>query len=616
MRAITAAQQGVLDAGNQAEWVRVQVKDAGGTWRDLTTYPGFNALKSITWTEQIDSPQATFDCELFRELYAFNLSPFVASSPVNKGFNPSGAFSALLDLNRELKIEVAVVPMGMAPSSGDWVQFFTGRIDTLDAASSAKVIKLGGRGMVGRLALQYIKTERVYSFAAVAGVAVSLRVWEPNMPVTNGSGGTELTYVLPASRGWDPATSTGDPGAPGGVPMFLKCATSGTTGTTEPVWTTGAGQADGSAAWDHVGSTSSSGNPVEQVMQNIMDDNRGIGDAAVTLYTPTTPAWAIKEFQQQRTQVLDAIRALAQQIGWDVRPKWRTGTAQFELTFYQPSRSSPSVDFTFAPADYMEPQQLALNIAEIRNHWFLTFSDAGDLWPDGTPKRKLLEVSDSTSITRFGDLIAEIQEDSASQIDSSTEGNDLINAALSDCKDPTAVLQVPLARGFPWVELNDFLKFKANGVQFDSDQSLAVTQYQHTYQGDKPKLFTVLTLRGKPTIGARSWLANIIHPRVPNRDLGKQTGHKRQAFSGTNTPVQSLSLAVGGTHGMIKQSIDKNRPTPEFEVHIYPVSGSALSSSTLYAVTKSISNSFTAGLVPGRTYYMKTVPRWYNDDRS
>jgi hypothetical protein len=88
MRAITAAQQGVLDAGNQAEWVRVQVKDAGGTWRDLTTYPGFNALKSITWTEQIDSPQATFDCELFRELYAFNLSPVRRGLAGQQGLRP------------------------------------------------------------------------------------------------------------------------------------------------------------------------------------------------------------------------------------------------------------------------------------------------------------------------------------------------------------------------------------------------------------------------------------------------------------------------------------------------------------------------------------------------
>jgi hypothetical protein len=821
VRALTAAQQAVVDSGNQAEWARLWVKDAGGTWRDLTSYPGFNAVKSLNWSEQIDNPQATFDAELFREFYAFNLSPFVAGSPINKGFDPAGGFAQLLDLNREVKIEVAIVPMGMKPAAGDWVEYFTGRIDTLDAASGARTIKLGGRGMVGRVALQYIREERVYSFAAVTSgptadalaawtfdansshddtgnghdgtdthvsygtpskfgaaaqfdgtssnhiaiasppvlsgawtmagwvyltavpsgsghslvigetstgkgvrvsgfaapyglnlllgfgfdfqtshllnlntwyswavsqnanggdikfyidgvyqrtaigfgaaitpdtfglatgydllsgatdltsvwnrqlsdpevlafhnlgaslgkAAVSLRVWEPNMVVTDGTAGTELTYVLPASRGWDPTTSQGDPGAPGGVPMFLKCTIGGTTGLTEPVWTTGAGQSDGTAAWDYVGSTTDLGNPVEQVMQNLLDDWRGIGDSQVALYTPTSPAWAIREFLQQRTQALDAVRTLAQQIGWDVRPKWRSGTGQFELTFYQPERTSPPVDFTFGQSDYGEPQQLAIDISQIRNHWFLTYSDASDTWPDGTPKRKPLEVKDDPSIARFGDLIADIQEDSASQIDSSAEGTTLINSALSDCSWPTADMQVPLVRGFPWVELNDYFTFAANGQQFDSDQSLAVTGYRHSISGDKPKLQTSLTVRGKPTIGAKSWLANIIHPRVPPKNHAHFTGHRRKSFPGKNTPFQSLSLAVGGTHGLIKQSADKNRPPAEYEVHIYPVSGTALSSSTLYAVTKSISNQYIAGLVPGQTYFMVTVPRYLDGEK-
>jgi hypothetical protein len=451
--------------------------------------------------------------------------------------------------------------------------------------------------------------------ASLGKTAVSLRQWAPNMPVTDGSGGTELTYVLPASRGWDPATSTGDPGAPGGVPLFLKCTTAGNTGLTEPVWTTGAGQSDGTAAWDYVGSTSDAGNPVEQVMQNILDDWRGIGDGQTVLFTPTSPGWAIREFMQQRTQALDAVRTLAQQIGWDVRPKWRAGTGQFELTLYQPERTSPAVDFTFAKTEYGEPQQLAIDISQIRNHWFYTFSNAADTWPDGTPKRDTVEVKDVTSIGRFGDLIGDIQEDSASQIDSSTEANTLINSALSDCSWPTAEMQVPLVRGFPWVELNDFYTFGANDQQFDTDKSLAVTGYQHSYSGDKPKLNTSLTVRGKPTIGAKSWLANIIHPRVPARNNAHFTGHRRNSFSGKNTPFQSLALTVGGTHGLIQQTIDKNRQPAEYEVHIYPTAGTALSSSTLYAVTKSISNSYNARLVPGRTYFMVTVPRWYDGEK-
>lgn len=605
MRAISAAQQGVLDAGNQAEFVRVSVKDAGGTFRDLTSYPGFNAVRNVTWGESIDNPHQTFNIDLIREMYGFSLSPFVAGSPVNTGFVPGGTVSPLIALNRELKVEVAIVPMGMQPAGGDWFEVLRGRIDTMDAASSTNV-NIAGRGLSGRLAQQYIKRELVYSFAAVSGAAVALLIWAPNMTVVAGD------YVLPASRG---GGATPDPGAPGGVPMFLQCSTGGITGTTEPVWTTGAGQADGTAAWDYVGSTTTAGNPVEQIMQNIMDRNRGAGDPSVTMYVPSSPGWGISEFQQQRTFVLDAVRALAQQIGWDLRYKWRAGTSQFEFTFSQPDRSSPSVDHTFAPSEFYAPTQLAVDISVIRNLWELTYSDSADLWPDGTPKRKTVTSSDSASITKYGELYAEVQEDSASQIDTSAEAQALVDAAKSDCKEPNAVMGIALVRGFPWAELNDYYTFSAGGVvpHFDSDQSLAVTQYSHTIQGgDKAQLKTTFSVRGLPTIGTAAWLGSTVHPRLPPRSQTPFTSHRKQSFTGVNTPKQSLSSAVGGAQGYIGQSFDKNHKPQDFEVHIYPVSGTALSSSTLYAVTSSLSNSYVAGLTPGKSYFMKTVPRTHD----
>lgn len=607
MRAISTAQQGVLTAGNQAEFVRVSIKDGGGTFRDLTSYPGFNSVRNVTWGETIDNPHQTFTVDLIREMYGFSLSPFVAGSPVNTGFVPGGTFSPLIALNREVKIEVAIVPMGMQPSSGDWFEVLRGRIDTLDAGSTTNV-NIAGRGLSGRLAQAYIKQDLVYSFAADGGTSVALLIWSPNMTVVAGD------YVLPASRG---GGATPDPGAPGGVPMFLKCATGGTTGTTEPVWTTGAGQTDGTAAWNYIGSTTTAGNPVEQVMQNLIDRNKGAGDPAVTIYVPSSPLWGISQFDQSRTFVLDAVRTLAQQIGWDLRYKWRGGTAQFEFTLYQPTRSSPSVDYTFAPSEFYAPTTIAVDISVIRNFWEITYSDAADLWPDLTPKRKQITVSDSTSIAKYGELYAEIQEDSASQIDTAAEATTLVNSALSDCKEPNAVMGIALVRGFPWVELNDYYKFTAGGVvpHFDSDQSLAVTQYSHTIQGgDKAQLKTTISVRGLPTIGTGAWLGNIVHPKIPPR-FNTSTAHKKKSFSGVNTAKQSLKSSVGGVQGFVGQTFDKNHQAQDYEVHIYPVSGTALSSSTLYALTRSLSGNYSAGLTPGKLYYMKTVPRTHDGRR-
>lgn len=591
MRAISATQQAVLDNGNQAEFVRVQIKDSGGTFRDLTTYPTFNAVKTVQWGEQIDQPHATFTVTLFRELYQLSLSPYVQASALNRAFNPANAFGALLAVNRELKIECAIVAMDMQPASGDWFEVFRGRVDKVDPGKG-DTIELSGRALSGRLAQQYIKYERVYSYAATGGASVALRIWEANQVYALNE------YLLPASR------NDADPG----FNRFLKCSQAGTSGTTEPVWTGAANQVDGTAKWDYIGAPTTSGNPVEQVMQNILDDNKAASDSTVTLFTPSSPGWNITQFIQQRQFTMDGILALAQQIGWDLRYKWRASSVQFELTLSQPVRSAPSVNFTFGKSDYEAPTQLGVDISTIRNAIRVWYGDASDLWPDGTPKRKPVEVSDSTSITKYGELWMEIQEDQTSQIDSSTEASALANAALSDLKEPTAELDVPLMRGFPWVELNDYYTFSANGLQFDSDQSVAVTQFQHMHENGKLK--TSLQTRGLPTIGASAYL----HRRVSLVVPPKFTPHRAVHFNGTKTPGASKSSIVGGHRIQLAQTFDKNSLPEEYEHHIYASAGATLDTTTLKEVSRA--RVIEVGdLIPAKTYYHRVVPRHRNEGR-
>lgn len=593
MRALTAAQQAVWDSGNQAEFVRVSIKDGGGTFRDLTTYPGFNAVKSVTWAEEVDGPHMTCDFTLARELSRISLAPFVETSPINRAFDPTAGAVPLLAMNREVLLEVAIVPMDRQPVSGDWTEFFRGRVDSIAPTAD---IRVGCRGLAGRLAQQYIKTEYVYSYAAVAGVSVPLRIWEPQMAVLLNS------YMLPASRG------TEDPG----FNKFLKCSQAGTTGTTEPVWTTAANQTDGSAKWDYVAAPTTSGNPVEQVMQNIMTDHKAASDPTVTLYTPSSPSWAIRQFIQQRQFVLDAVQALAKQIGWDVRYKWRSGTGQFEFTFYAPDRASVTTQFTFTTADYEDPSKLAQDISQIRNAWRLVYSDAGDLWPDGQPKRKIIEVSDATSITKYGELWAEIQEDSASGIDSVTEATTLVNAALSDCKEPTVELSVPLTRGFPWVELNDRDAFKANNLHFTQDQTLAVTGWSHTFESGKLK--TTLNTRGQPSIGTTTWLERSVHPQV----IPTQAPPRYQHFNGTQTQTLAVTQTVGGLAIGATAAQDKARiQSDELEIHISTTPGFTPSAGTLRGVLQGSSPVIViSDLVPGKTHYAKSVPRSHSHNKS
>ena len=591
MRAITTAQQAVIDSGVQGEHIRVSVKDSGGTFRILNDYPGFNAVKSVQWKESISDPHATCEITLHRELYALSLAPMMQDSALNRAFNPSASYAPLLALTREVKVEVAIVPMDVAPASGDWMEVFRGRIDSLDAAKGYD-LSISCRALSGRLAQQFIKTERVYSFAAVSGTSVALRIWAPQTHYVAGE------YLIPATRGSD------DPG----YNKFFVCDTTGDSGTDEPSWSTGTNITDGTTQWDYVGTPTTSGNPVEQIIQNILDDNRLSGDPAVTLYTPVSPGWSINEFLQQREFTLDAIRNLAQQIGWDIRYKWRSGTSQFELTLYEPDRSSPSVVYTFGPDDYNDLDRLGVSISEIRNSWRVIYSDRSDLWPDGSPKRKVIDVADSASITKYGELWAEIQEDEASQIDSSTEATTLANAALSDCSEPTAEMGVSLKQGFPWIELNDYISFTSNGKQFSTTQSLAVTTWSHSYENGKLK--TKLDLRGKPTIGAVNHVKKSLHPKIPP----KTVAHRMQDFPSQSTAIADLVAIVGGVKAKTVITPDKNSLVEEYEHHVYTSPGSSLDDTTIKALTKSREFEI-ADLIPGKTYYHRMVSRTKNANK-
>lgn len=575
----------------------MSVKDSGGTFRDLGTYPGWNAVRSVRWGESVEDPHMTADIVLAREQHLLSLSPFMQASALNKGFDPAGAFAALLALTREVKIEVAIMPVDRQPESGDWFEVFRGRIDTIDVANGPN-IRISCRDLGGRLAQQFIKYEYVMAYASVAGSAVPLRIWDQEMVVLLND------YMLPATRG------DGD----SGEDKFFIASQAGTTGDVEPIWGTGTAIPDdslgGTVEWDYVGAPSTGGFAVEQVIQNILTKFKASSDPTVTLYTPTSPSWAIRQFLQGREFVLSACRKLANQIGWDTRYKWRSGTSQFEFTLYEPERASPSVAYTFTKSEYGEPKALKVDIAKIRNSVRVIYADRADLHPDGTPKRKEINVSDSASITKYGELWMEIQEDFNSQVDTSTEATRLANAALSDCKEPTAEFSVPISRGFPWVELGDYYTFGFNNLHFSSSQSLAVTAYGHVFDGGK-RISTELQLRGVPTIGAGTWISRSAHPT----QVQLQQPHRFQTLNGTTTPTAQLSNEVGGFSIRMAEDPDKAQLLEgETELHISRDSNFTPDSSTLKSVFRGQSKTV-SDLVPGVPYHIRTVPRKFNTGR-
>lgn len=589
MRALTAAQTAVRLSGSQADSYRVQIKDGGSTWRDLTTYPGFNAVETISVTDSVGTPHMSAEVELTREFFKLSLSPYMQGSGINRGFSYNATPDALIAIKREFKIDVAITPMGRAPSSGDWFTVFHGRVDFVNPANG-KTVRFGGRDLAGRIADQQIKTERIYAFAAVAGVAVTLRPWAPGMVVAVGE------YMLPASN------SDTDSGAN----KFFVCDIGGTTANSEPTWSTGANINDGTARWDYVGAPSSIGLPVEQVQQNLLDANKAAGDASVTLYVPTSPSWAITQYLQSRGRNFQAIRTLAQQIGWDCRMKWRAATSQFELTLFEPERTKTTPDATFTANTYEEPTKLETAIENIRNAWRVIYSDTSDLWPDGSAKRKTIEVSDPTSIADYGELWAEIAEASNSNVNTLTEATALANAALSDCARPTADFTVKTRQAFPWVELGDLYSFGADMRRFDTSLSFAVTGWKLT--GKSGKLSTEFSMRGKPALSAWAWIASTIV--MPYAVAETQPPPPITHYPGGKNPKPTTLRVPGGVGIRLDgDTIDsKSRGDTDYEIHISRSTGFTPSALTLKGISKGKMVTV-SDLKLGVDHFGKIVPR-------
>lgn len=584
MRTVSSTHEAVLDSATRFAntLVRVSVKDSGGTFRDLTTYPEDNFVLDVTVRDDIDSNGPVASVTLQKAIEGKSLAPLMEVSPLNLAFNPSGSWSPLLALGRMVKIEVALLPEGKPVQSGDWFEFFRGYLDSIDFGEDT--ITIACRDQVKLLQDVWIEDERVYAFCQGANAVKGALVFK------TGKFYALNTLVTP---------SNGKPNA-----HFYKVTTSGTTAATEPTWPTGGGSTvtSGTCTFTEVGATSAStATAVETVMQQIIDDN--LGASVVTLYTPVSPAWNIRAFVQQRESTWDAIRALATQIGWDLRFKWRSGTAQFELTFYEPDRAKVTPDRTFDAGDEWKLTRLSANIHDIRNAIRLVWTDPTSLDAAGVGTRTETTYTAATSISTFGRRFMEIQESQTSNIDTGTEASDFASALLSDLALPK-VDRAGVFEFFPFAELGDLYRFSADNINYSSNQDLAVISYEHRISATEAT--TSIQARGTPAGGYNRWLASV----------GAWT--QEQIHRINPLLVTSASLAVSRTVGgqsmaVTAAEIRGNSPT-KWEYHVSDGAGFTPSSSTLKNVSES-RRVAVADLEPGRTYYGKAVPIFFNDNR-
>lgn len=587
MRTLSADHAARLAAGHFA--VRVRVKDSTGTFRDLNTVAGFNAVKSVRWGEDVDSPGMTADIELRRNNDAISFSPLHDTSPLNRQtpFDATTAVAALIDLNREVRIEWALEADALVTPT--WNLAFAGLIEHF-SLGSGETMDIGARGQYAELQDRLFEEEFMFNIAAGLE-AGPFRVWQPNTVYALND------RVLPTNA----KANT----------KHYRTTTAGTSGATEPSWPGAGTVASGTAVFTYIGATSELAgyavqNTLTQMAQAIIPAGAAVfGDLGTTFttYTPVSPGWNINVFQVKRENVWNAMTALAQQIGWDFRWKWSNADAAFRPTLYDPDRAKVTPDYVFT--EVRGYSDVALDIANIRNVVRVVYSDTGDLDPQRVGKRKSVTAVDTTSVTRFGRRYMEVAEAGSSSIDSPGEATTMANAMLSDLASPVADVGVEL-RFFPWVELTDLLGLPADGRRFTSQQNLAVTSYSHEW-GEGGRCSTTVQVRGKPATGWYRW-ARISGPANPD-DV-----HRLNERGNAGSFVMTATGTLRGQTLQVSESPIIMALPHEVELHVSASSSFTPSASTLKAAGRQ-QQAVVQGLKPGRTYYAKGVIQSWNDQR-
>lgn len=576
----TAIQGEVLAGADHVTHSKLLVKDAGGSWIDLTDLYGRDFLVGWNVNENVDEPVGTATFDLRREIDRYSLAPLVEGSRVNRtGGTPSGALAPLLKVNREVKLQTSVETFGASPSM--WRTLFHGRIVSADLVGDP--ISLSCQDLGGSLVRRKLKRDRWYGLThpnADSGCGV----WAPGVAFAVGD------RIIPAT----PVDNL--------APRSYRCTTAGTTsGTTEPTWPTSGTVSDGTVVWTAESATSKTTlTAAEIVMQAILNDAFK-GETVPTLVTPTASSWAIRAYEQSRDGVLDALNSLAAQIGWSVRYVYDGATDAFKLTFASPDRAKSTADAVWSADSLRELNEVSVGIENVRNWIRVVGYDQSILTADGQPTRVEVEAKDTTSITDYGEAFAEVSHTATAQIDTTAELQTLANRVLADLAQPVMshAASVPF---FPWAQLGDVYNFPADGLRYDTTQSLAVIGIAH--ECSEGVATTSLQCRAaKPVAGATNfWHSKFAGTRAAIRERGEQA--LANSLSETNL---STSHVVGGGLIKIRETFPNQPPIMGYEVHISTTPGFTPGSSTLVSRGPMRDHALT-GLTPGTTYYSRVIP--------
>lgn len=294
---------------------------------------------------------------------------------------------------------------------------------------------------------------------------------------------------------------------------------------------------------------------IETVLQQMMDDKLGAGFE--TLYTPVSPTFVMRKWEQDRANLMPAMATVADRAACNLRYKYDSADVN-RFTLFKPNRTASVADWTTSAAEYLELSQVKIDLTDVRTYGKLTYMDAvagittiyspaaeattvsctagaatfsGDVSTSIADDAKIVvnekeytvsafdgstgctltpaetfsaeDWCTSAEITRYGLRILDIDLSADTQITDSTAAGNFIDGVIEDVKSPS-MEQTAVFEGLWFAQLDDYVYFAPNGAQYTEGQYGAVVGYTMSFEDGT--LITTINFSGKPKGRYATWL--------------------------------------------------------------------------------------------------------------
>lgn len=144
MRALLAGELAQAQSWESEYYIKLEVKNASGTWIDVGALLGTHWIVNATWGEHRDTQVSSATFTLIRNIGTASLAPLMTGSALN--VDDAMAYAPLLNVGRSCRASSATMAYGVALDAAKYRLIFTGRLDDVfvqdDGEGRANIITL------------------------------------------------------------------------------------------------------------------------------------------------------------------------------------------------------------------------------------------------------------------------------------------------------------------------------------------------------------------------------------------------------------------------------------------------------------------------------------------